>query len=275
MQDRVATLGRLTLRYRDTGGDGPVVLLLHGIAGSLDHWNRQIEAPGGLRLIALDLPGHGLSDLAAQTMEPDSFAPLVVAFAEAMGLERYALVGNSMGGAIALRVAGLVPDRVTHVVAMNAAMLGRATYLPFRLMTLPGLGEVMTKPSKASVARMIAGVFHNPAQSVTADLRAAFDRDQFKPGGAGAFLATLRRMTDLGGQRREGVVRSHHLIRQMRVPLLFVHGRNDRVIPVQQAIDAAALHPAARIEVLEDCGHMAMIEQPARLNALMAGFILP
>lgn len=273
MQDSFITIDGTKIRYCDNGGSGPVALLLHGIGGSVEMWNRQMEAAMPLRLIALDLPGHGLSDISRQPNDPDSFAATVVQFANALGLDRFALVGNSMGGGIAFRVAGLMPAHVSHVIALNAATLGRDAFFPFRLMTLPILGEVMTRPSQVGIDRMISGVFKDPATSVTQDISAAMARNQFKPGGATALLTTLRRMTDLGGQRRDMTAKSHDLIRQMHAPLLFVHGHDDAIIPAHHSKAAAALNPTASLELLDDCGHMPMIEKPARINTLITAFV--
>ncbi len=274
MTDQYLTLRNTRIRYHDTGGAGSVVMLFHGIGGSLELWSRQLDAPGPLRLIALDLPGHGLSDLDAAPNDLDSFARTALDFADALGLERFAVAGNSMGGAVALRVAGLAVERVSHVVVVSGAALGRETFFPFRLMILPGLGEVMMKPSPAAVDRQISGIVKDPARCMTPDLRAAITRNTYKPGGAGAFLATLRRMTTLGGQRRQAVETSQALIRDLKMPLLFLHGRDDTIIPARHSTEAAALNPAARVELLDDCGHTAQVEQPALFNARLAGFVL-
>ncbi|HEX5786452.1 MAG TPA: alpha/beta fold hydrolase, partial [Burkholderiaceae bacterium] len=116
----------LRVRYRDSGASGPTVLMLHGIGGSLDLWASQyVVANAGLRLVSLDLPSHGLSDFSARPWSPLDYARFVWRFVDELGLSAGHLTGNSMGGAIALRMLGEQPGRVKSVLLAAAATLGR------------------------------------------------------------------------------------------------------------------------------------------------------
>ena len=140
MTDSTISANGLQVRYRDSGGTGPAVLLLHGIGGSLELWAAQfVEANHGMRLIALDLPGHGLSDFGPHPFTPKTFAAFVWKFADALGLINVHLAGNSLGGAICVQMLAQQPARVQTVLLAAAANLGRDGPVPFRLMTLPVL----------------------------------------------------------------------------------------------------------------------------------------
>lgn len=256
----------VSIRYRDSGGPGMPVLLTHGIGGSLELWDAQFaDHLQAHRLIAWDMPGHGISDIGPQPYDPDAFARFAWHFLDALGIQRAVLAGNSLGAAVSVRMAGLAPDRVAGLVLANAATLGREVFAPFRVMTLPVLGELMNRPGPTAVDRQIQAIFHHPGVA-TAPVRAAITRNVHKPGGVKAFLATLRRMSDLGGQSTQGVSRTLGVLRAIQVPVLFVHGRHDTVVPLQHSVAAHAATPGSTLLVLDDCGHTPQLEKPTEFN---------
>ncbi len=272
MQDQFITVNGLQIRYRDTGGAGLPILLTHGIGGSLELWQPQLDALGKThRLIAWDVPNHGLSGLTGKAEDWNSYAAWYLAFADALGLAQFIAAGNSMGGALSLRLAGLAPARVRGVVLANAASLGREVFPVFRIMTLPILGEVMNKPSAKGVDMALSAIVKDKS-CVSADLRAAMLRNQFKTGGAAAFVATLRATTNLFGQRADVWQESHSLLAELGVPMLVLHGRQDAVLPLKHSEAAAKLARHAQLVVLENCGHTPQIEKPAEFNAALVAF---
>jgi pimeloyl-ACP methyl ester carboxylesterase len=273
MTDQWIEVGGVKIRYVDTGGEGIPILLCSGIGGSLELWSGQLEALGdGLRLIAWDYPGHGLSDAGDRTYDPDSYAAFALNFMDVLGLTRVVVVGNSLGGAIALRMAGLAPDRVAGMVLASPAMTGSEVFLPFRLMTLPLLGEVMTKPGKLSVEQQFAALFHDPAVA-TDDLRRIVWRNVHKDGAAGTLLATLRKTLWIGGVRKSYWLRSRDLLKSAICPILLVHGKQDVVLPFQQSVVCAALAPRSTLRLIEGCGHTPQIESREVFNEALIAFV--
>jgi 2-hydroxy-6-oxonona-2,4-dienedioate hydrolase len=272
MQDQFFTVNGLQIRYRDTGGAGLPIVLTHGIGGSLELWQPQLDALGKThRLIAWDVPNHGLSGLTGKAEDWESYAAWYVAFADAVGLDRFIAAGNSMGGALSLRIAALAPSRVRGVFLANAASLGRAVFPVFRMMTLPILGEAMNKPSEKNVDMAISAIVKDKS-CISADLRAAMLRNQFKEGGAAAFVATLRACTNLLGQRAACWQKSAALLAELDVPMVLLHGRQDAVLPLKHSEAAAKQARHAQLVVLEDCGHTPQIEKPAEFNAALTAF---
>lgn len=272
-QDKNIDVNGVNIRYRDTGGSGMPVLMTHGIGGSLELWAPQLEAGSDqLRMIAWDMPGHGLSDIGNQPYDIDKFAAFACQFIKALGLQRLVLVGNSLGGAVSIRVAAIVPESVVGVMMLNAAALGHETFMPFRLMTLPVLGSIMSKPSSAGVDRQIKAIFLH-ADVATEDVRKAITRNTFKPRGDKAFLATLRSMTKLSGQNPSAVERTLSILRDIKLPVFFVHGRQDAVLPVKHSIDAQAITPESKLLVFEDCGHTPQMENPVEFNLVLSKFV--
>ena len=266
---RTLALDGVAIRCRDSGGPGQPVLLTHGIGGSLELWNRQFEAAGAdLRLIAWDMPSHGLSGAAPDDTDLDGIARMAWKLLDALGVDHALLAGNSLGGAVSLRMAGLAPQRVRGLLMAAAATMGRETMMPFRLMSVTGLGELMTRPGPVAVQQQVKAIVLRP-ESITPDVRAAIERNVMRPGGAAHFLALLRQLTNLGGQKAPVRLRSEALLRQLRVPTVFVHGRQDRVLPLAHSQHAHHLVPGSRLEVLEACGHTPQLEQPEAINRLL------
>jgi 2-hydroxy-6-oxonona-2,4-dienedioate hydrolase len=273
MIDRMAVVDDVEIRYVDTGGEGIPLFLCSGIGGSLELWSRQLDALGGAhRLIAWDYPGHGLSDIGRQPYDPDSYAAFALALLDVLGLERVIVVGNSLGGTIALRLIGLAPDRIAGLVLVAPAMLGPEVFLPFRLMSLPLLGELMTKPGKQSVEHQLAALFHDPA-AVTEDLRAVVWRNVHRPGAARALLGSLRRTLSITGVRRSCWRKSLDLLERAACPVLMVHGRQDVVLPFRASEQHAALVRNGRLALLDDCGHTPQFERPEHFNELLTTFV--
>jgi pimeloyl-ACP methyl ester carboxylesterase len=271
MIDRTAVVDGVEIRYVDTGGEGVPLFLSSGIGGSLELWSRQLEAlAGGHRLIAWDYPGHGLSDTGRQPYDPDSYAACALALLDVLGVERVIAVGNSLGGTIALRLSGLAPGRVAGLVLVAPAMLAPEVFLPFRIMSLPLLGELMAKPGKLSVERQLAALFHDPAV-VTDDLRAIVWRNVHRPGATMALLGTLRRTMSLAGVHEPVWRKSLELLEAAACPVLLVHGRQDAVLPFQRS-EQAPLPGRGRLVLLDACGHTPQFERAEQFNELLTTF---
>ena len=201
----------------------------------------------------------------------DSYAAWLLAFADALGVDGFIAAGNSMGGALSLRVAGLAPGRVKGVLLANAAGMGREVFGAFRLMTLPLLGEVMNKPGEKAVDMALSAMVKDQS-CVSPDLKAALLRNQVKQGGATAFLATMRACTTVFGQRASVWGASLRLLSTLDVPMLILHGRQDVVLPLKHSEAAAGLARRAKLIVLEDCGHTPQIEKPQAFNDALTAF---
>lgn len=276
LSDSYISIDGVRVRYRDSGVAGPVVLLLHGIGGSLELWSEQFaSANQGIRLIALDLPGHGLSDFDERPYADKTFgaflwkfASLLWKFADALGLNQVHLAGNSMGGAISLQMQAQQPARVQSMLLAAAANLGRAAPLPFRLMTLPLLGELMSRAGPMAVTQQIQAIF-GPSFVVTDGLRKTIERNVMRPGAQAAFLNTVRLLSDLGGQRASLVANAHAVLASVSVPVLMLHGRQDSVLPFAHSEHAHTQAPTSQLQLVDDCGHTPQLEQADIFNTAL------
>jgi pimeloyl-ACP methyl ester carboxylesterase len=261
------------VRCIDTGGSGPAVLLTHGIGESLEFWQPQIEALGKtMRLVAWDMPGFGESDIPAAAMDLQAVARSAWLLLDHLGVESAHVVGNSLGGAVSLRMLGQQASRVRSLLLANSATLGPEVFGAFKVMTLPLLGELMNKPSAKGVEMQIKALVHR-AQAITPSVRAAIERNIYRPGAAAYFLATLRMISGLRGQSEVAWKETHQLLRQVRIPTLVLHGKQDTVVPFKHSEQAHALVPGSELQILEDCGHTPQLEQPEAFNAQLAALV--
>jgi 2-hydroxy-6-oxonona-2,4-dienedioate hydrolase len=271
MIDNRITLDGINIRYRDTGGAGPVVLMSSGVGQSVEFWDRQFEAfAQDYRLIAWDYPAHGGSGAADYTVE--SLARLGVALLDALSVSKAFLLGNSLGGAVSLQMQSLVPDRVQGLVLAAPAFTGPKVFPAFKLFALPGIGKLLTKPSEKGVEMQVSGVFH-PDFAPDKTLIGAIRRNVFNKDGQAPFLTFMRATLSLSGVRKPVLAKMRDLYRACDCPILMVHGRQDKIIPFAQSRACAELAANARFEVMEACGHAPQLEHPAAFNALVQKFI--
>lgn len=254
-------------------GDGPPVVFLHGIADSAQTWQWVMRILAErYRLIAPSFPGFGQSDKPAVAYSPELFTRFALALLDAVGLERVCLVGNSLGGLVALRLALSAPARVSALVLIGSAGLGRAVSLPMRLLSLPGVRNMAVRwfgtPLGAQLwvsqleALLIAG--SNPSH-----WRERMHQMARTPGYLEAVAATTASGINLRGQREVLLDQ----LSKLTVPTLILWGESDRIVPVRHAQAAVARLVQGRLEVLPDCGHLPQVEKPDRVADLLGDFL--
>lgn len=271
------------VRVRVTGAaDGPPVVLLHGIARSLEDWQltHDLLAARGHRVISTDLPGFGLTRRMKGRAGLASFARAVVGVLDALGERRpVRLMGNSLGGAVAMTVAAEYPDRVAALVLANSAGFGREANLSLRpmgyavLAALPGIGKRFRGRAREAGVQVNRDLFHDPRHATEELIRHAGLVGR-QPDFRATFVAT---MLSLGvpvlgsypGWRRALLARTA----AARVPTLVVWGDADGVLPVTHFHAAVAALPHARSHLFPATGHMPQIERAAEFTALAAGFL--
>lgn len=273
MTDQFANIQGARIRYRDSGGRGPAVLMTHGIGESLEFWQRQFEASDlPARLIAWDMPGHGLSEELDSAIDLQGQAQVAWQLLDHLGIGQVILVGNSLGAAMSLQMVAQAATRVRGLLLANAAALGQEVFTPFRIMSLPFLGELMNRPGPAAVERQIQAIVLRP-DAITPEVRTAIVRNLNRPGAGHHFLRLLRQLTHWRGQRDAVWRRSHEILRSVKTPTVIMHGEQDMVLPVQHSRAAHLMLPAAELVVLQNCGHTPQLEQPIAFNEQLASLI--
>jgi len=263
-----AVAAGITTNYLE-GGDraAPPVLLLHGSGPGVTayaNWRLTIpELSTALRVVAPDLVGFGFTERPEGVRyDMDTWVGQVVGLLDALGLERASVVGNSFGGALALRLAARHPDRVERLVLMGSVGV------PFTI--TDGLDRVWGyQPSVESMLDLI-GLFAHSRELVTDELAEVRYRASIEPGFQESFAA----MFPAPRQRWvDAMVTPDHEIAALPHPTLVVHGREDRVIPLDNALHLLHTVPDVRLHVFGRCGHWTQIEHAAAFNELVLDFL--
>lgn len=271
--------GGRALRYT-VAGVGEPVLLLHGIGRSLEDWALvRDRLASGNTVYSLDLPGFGCSGRLATRTDLAPLARAVDSFLTEIGeSRRIRLVGNSLGGAVALQFLSLYPERVSALVLVDSAGFGREVTPALRAIALPGVGRRLLRPSRASALRETQGIFYDQSQ-VTAervDLAFALAR---RPNGVDVMLETVH---SLGTWRGIRPAWRRHLLASVTnrraqarrgIPLYLLWGEKDRVLPATQLDEARREFPDAQFHLFPQTGHMPQLERPDEFAELVGTFL--
>ena len=273
-QDQYIQVHGHRIRYWAQGEGGSTVLLLHGISCSVLEWEHNISALAQQhRVIALDLLGCGLSDKPIDAdYDMQAQARFVLDFMDSMGLASVHMVGNSMGGRIAMECAAMKPERVLSLVLSAPAGIGQDTLFNFRLASLPVLGELLTKPSLFGLGMIWKLAFHNKS-IVTHDMLVEKLALAQLPNAQAVFLKTLRGFLGFGGFHGAQRQAFHERIRQITCRSLVIWGQQDRFLPVSHVQVLKPLLANAQYELIDHCGHVPMTEITDRFNQLTTNFL--
>ena len=273
-QDQYIKIGEINTRYWAVGESGPNVVLIHGVGRFAEEWLPSIDKLAAHhRVYALDLPGHGLTDkpLSASYGLVD-MAGFVKAFTESLGIGQAHIIGHSLGGGIALRLVLRFPEAVRKLVLVCPAGLGKEATLILRIATVPLLGEILTRPSLKGTRRLLKEFVNDPA--LLSEEFVEFNyRMAAQPGAQQAVLKTLRTAGNLFGQYEDTYRPIVNNLGKIKQPVLIIWGRQDRVLPVAHGQAAVTRFPTASLEVIENCGHLPMLEDTHIFNELISNFL--
>jgi pimeloyl-ACP methyl ester carboxylesterase len=263
---RTIDAGGILTHYHDAGTGEPV-LLLHGSGPGVSAWaNWQHNIPAlaqRYRVIAPDLVGFGYTQRPADVYYSlGTWADHVWAFLDALGIEKTSLVGNSLGGRIGLDLARQHPERLERLVLMGAPGVG---------MTLtPGLKALREyEPSPENMRSMLVDCFAVDPSIITDDLV----RERYEASVAPGAFEAYRDMFFSGRHAGSELGITEEQVRAVSTRTLLIHGREDKVVPVDVAWNMVRLLPDADLAVFARCGHWTQIERSADFNNLVAGFL--
>jgi pimeloyl-ACP methyl ester carboxylesterase len=275
-QCRTATVHGRAVSYVEAGaGDGELLLLVHGMAGTAENWSPVIE-PLALRhhAIAPDFPGHGASEPGGGDYSLGSLASGLRDLMLALGHERATIVGHSLGGGVALQFTYQFPEMVERLVLVSSGGLGPDVSPILRAAALPGADlfiSVTAGVGQRAGSLLGAGLGRlglRPSADVAEVARGyatLADRERRK-----AFLSTLRSVVGTEGQR---VAAADRLYLAAALPLLILWGERDPIIPVAHAEATHAALPGSQLEIFEDTGHVPQLERPGRFVAALQRFL--
>lgn len=269
----VDAAGRTTYAIERPGG-GPPRILVHGGLADASVWYLLAAKLSG-HVVVVDRPGCGLSDGIdyAGVDYRRAAADWLLSVADGLGAERVDVVGNSMGGYFAMAFATARPERVAHLVLAGApAGLDRPLPLFLRLLGTP-LGRLllaldMTDPETMRT-RILSDMLARPERISVRAIEIALS-NAHRPASKLAARTMLANVSDLGGWRRDLLMRES--MRALDVPTLFLWGAADNFAPASSGEELAKTMPRARVDVIQDAGHLPQIDQPAELASRIERF---
>lgn len=259
------------IRYYEAG-EGHPVILLHGSGPGSTGWTNfsgSIEPlAAGFHAYAPDMPGWGDSD--PVTVDTIDHVEAAVQFLDALGIEKAAFVGNSMGGQTSIRLAAAHPDRVSHLITMGPPVnLAPKLFSPGDGPSegLKALVAAYADPSPEKMLALTEIMCFDKARFATRELaRARSQAAQAHPEHLANYVAGLPRMPIPVWATPEDLAK-------ITAPSLFIHGRDDRVAHFENSLLLTASVANSRMVLLNRCGHWAMIEHAAEFNRLVADFV--
>jgi pimeloyl-ACP methyl ester carboxylesterase len=259
-----------------TAGGGPVVVLVHGMAGSSATW-RHVAPVLAQRftVVAPDLLGHGESAKPRGDYSVSAQANFLRDMMTALGHARATLVGQSFGGGVAMQFAYQFPEQCERLVLVSSGGLGREVSWLLRGLSAPGVEHVfpiVCSPALRDAIGRVAealGRLGVRAAPVTEEMWRGFAALATRDAQA-AFFRTLRSVIDLGGQT---VAANDRLYLAANLPTLIMWGARDTLIPVSHARAAADAIPGSRLVVFEDTGHFPHCEAPERFVDVLVDFV--
>lgn len=272
MKSRTIDLGNgLSTRLIDTRGGGTPIVLVHGLANSIEIWDRVLpRLAKSFRTIAFDLPGFGEASRPDAAYDGPFFAAQLEALLDRLGLERAHLVGSSLGASTIVHFSGIALNRIDKAVLAAPGGFGRRTHPLMRIASLPFIGPWLARPTPSNNRMTLRLAIHD-RRNVTDELVALTDRYAGIPGSPVSFVRTLTEGVGLLGSRNRG--ETERLALAFDRPALLLWGRQDRVFPPEQAEHAAALLPRSELQLIDACGHYPQWEQPDTFASAVERFL--
>ena len=257
------------LHYTDQGRGTPV-LMVHGYGGSYRNWQKLNDSlKDQYRVIRVDLPGFGLSDLPGAKEEKIDFLKLYSDYftfiLDTLHVDSIYMIGNSMGGMMAWNAALQHPDKVKKLVLIGSAgyELEKVAQGVSKLMNVPGMGLVYSKGMPLSMSE-------GGARRVYADTSKINHTE----------VANNNKLWNREGNLEAAyrLMQSHQFpdssrIKDITIPTLILWGKNDRIVPVEHAYKFQRDIRGSQLVIIDTCGHVPMIERPAETASEIRKFL--
>jgi pimeloyl-ACP methyl ester carboxylesterase len=266
-------IGGSAVNYADIGEqtDERSIVFVHGLSGQWQNWLENMPRfAERRRVVALDLPGFGMSPMPTEPITIDYYGRVVAELCDRLELGPAVLVGNSMGGYVAAEAAIDAPEAVERLMLVSAAGISQHGVPLDRALRAAKIMALATRASTAQRRRHMArsGLRHwilsmvvrHPTR-LTPDI--AFE-GLVKGSGKPGFIDALAACIDYDFRDR---------LPEIGCPTLIVWGREDAIIPVADADTFVELIPGSRKLIFEDTGHVAMVERPITFNDALQGFL--
>jgi pimeloyl-ACP methyl ester carboxylesterase len=275
MEAREITLHGHRVSYR-AAGSGPLLVLVHGIAGSSATWEQVLpRLAEHYTVVAPDLLGHGDSAKPRTDYSLGAYASAIRDLLGVLGFERGTIVGHSLGGGVAMQFAYQFPERCERMVLVSSGGLGHDLHLILRAAALPGAEWVLPVLCSSRLCDAVDAVVRFFGR---AGLRAGPELEEIwrsfvslsDPDARQAFIHTVRTVIDIRGQRASA---GDRLYLAAEMPTMIIWGKHDPLIPVAHAYSAHEHIRDSRLEIFPNAGHFPHRDDPWRFVEVLVDFI--
>jgi len=256
-------------------GRGPAVIFVHGLGGFAESWRHNVRPLANRATVfSVDLPGFGESAKPRTDYRLAYLASALRGFMNGLGLAQASLVGHSLGAAVSVTLALTHPTRVERLALVGGVVPG-CNYRPswiYRLIALRGVGELLSLGGSAKLYKAaLARCFYDPDRREV-DFFVDYAYTSRTDGVArAAYLATLRDVRIDFETHCEDYRRA---LATLQLPVLLIHGRQDRVVPAEHCAEVAGVLRHAAVRWVDACGHFPQIEHVEAVNGWLVDFLV-
>ncbi len=264
---KFAQAGKIKVHYNETG-TGDALFFLHGSGPGASSWSNFNRNVGPLsenyRCLLMDQPGYGKTDSVTMTTESRSTvnARAVKELMDTLNIEKASLVGNSMGGGTALAFAVDYPDRLEKMVLMGSGGGGVNIFSHQPSEGIKQLNYTFDHPSVEEFRKLINIMLYDGSQVPDSLLEQRYETVKATPGHLEARKNSVNVQRDLSAD-----------LPNIKAPALIIHGRNDRVVPLEGSLRLLTALENSRLVVFNHCGHWAQFEHANLFNRLVEDFL--
>ena len=258
----------IEMTYLERKADGPVIMLVHGFSANKDTWLRFADyLPDNFHIIAPDLAGHGESDK-ADTYDLEAQADRLHALAGKLGIKRFHIAGNSMGGAISTIYATKYPEQLASLILIDSAGMDGANKSEYFQMLEQGTNPLIADDKESFEFRMDMVMSQPPA--LPWPLRPALVRDTVAraPLNREIFADMIATRERMSGPEYKALVDE-----KVEMPALIMWGKEDRVLDVSAVEAFKQIIPQAAVTIYDEVGHVPMLEIPEESAMTVTAFI--
>ena len=274
-------LSSVKIGYQKAGAVGAqTILLLHGLGTRASFWQLVIPAlvDEGFQVYALDLPGFGYSDLAADLYSPVTVGNLIGEFVQALDLTSVIVIGHSMGGTMAGSFAISDPANIKALILVDAFGFSK-NLIPVSTtilvdLAIPSLYYRLLKQTERLISAIIESNFHDSERLSPEIVELAITENWIgRSSDRMKIVYGLVRSLGLRGQRSKYMEDLRNRYRAYRFPILVIWGQEDALIPVSGAYQIKSEIPETRLQIIPDCGHVPPLEKTAEFNQEIIQFL--
>ena len=264
---KLAQAGKIKVHYNEAG-TGDALFFLHGSGPGASSWSNFNRNVGPLsenyRCLLMDQPGYGKTDSVTMTTESRSTvnARAVKELMDTLDIEKASLVGNSMGGGTALAFAVDYPDRLEKMVLMGSGGGGVNIFSHQPSEGIKQLNYTFDHPSVEEFRKLINIMLYDGSQVPDSLLEQRYETVKATPGHLEARKNSVNVQRDLSAD-----------LPDIKAPALIIHGRNDRVVPLEGSLRLLTALENSRLVVFNHCGHWAQFEHANLFNRLVEDFL--